>query len=105
IGAALRDDLAPPSSVLAAANVITAPKEVVILPKSGHQDEQGSQASYNQRCFGAWLPALREGQAVPPLAASSTAPAQSTSGPADQPAARTDDPVWVERHAELLEKA
>src|SRR5207253_6921132 len=66
IGAALRDDLAPPSSVLAAANVITAPKEVVILPKSGHQDEQGSQAAYNQRCFGAWLAALREGKKVPP---------------------------------------
>src|SRR5437667_161656 len=70
-----------------------------------HGNEQGSQAAYNQRCFGAWLPALREGQAVPPPAAPSTAPAQSTSGPTDQPAARKDDPVWIERHAELLEKA
>src|SRR5207247_179489 len=48
IGTGLLDDLAPPSSVLAAANQITAPKEVIILPRAGHQDEHGSQATYNQ---------------------------------------------------------
>ena len=32
IGCGLRDDLAPPASVLAAANVITSPKELIILP-------------------------------------------------------------------------
>jgi len=65
IGLALRDDLAPPSSVLAAANVIAAPKEIVILPNAGHQDEHGSQKPYNERCYGAWLPALRQGQPPP----------------------------------------
>jgi cephalosporin-C deacetylase-like acetyl esterase len=65
IGLALRDELAPPASVLAAANVIAAPKEVIILPNAGHQDENGSQAPYNQRCYGAWLPALRQGKPPP----------------------------------------
>jgi cephalosporin-C deacetylase-like acetyl esterase len=65
IGLALRDDLAPPSSVLAAANVISAPKEVVILAKAGHQDENGSQRPYNDRVYGAWLPALRDGKLPP----------------------------------------
>jgi cephalosporin-C deacetylase len=68
IGLALKDDLAPPGSVLAAANVINAPKEVIILPTAGHQDEKGSQKAYNDRCYGAWLPALRQGQ-PPPFAA------------------------------------
>ena len=65
IGAALQDDLAPPSSVLAAANVVPSQKEVVILPRAGHQDEQGSQKAYNDRCYGAWLPALRQGRPPP----------------------------------------
>ena len=65
VGLALRDELAPPSSVLAAANVISGPKEVVILANAGHQDENGSQAPYNERCYGAWLPALRRGQPPP----------------------------------------
>ena len=75
IGCGLRDDLAPPSSVLAAANVIASPKEVIILPKAGHQDELGTQAAYNERCYGAWLPALREGKPPPiaPLTSSSLA--------------------------------
>src|SRR5688500_17629138 len=66
-GLGLHDDLAPPSSVLAAANVISALKEVIILAKAGHQDERGSQKPYNDRAYGAWLPALRQGK-PPPLA-------------------------------------
>src|SRR5204862_3428317 len=41
IGCGLLDDLAPPSSVLAAANRISAPKELIILPRAGHQDDHG----------------------------------------------------------------
>ena len=106
IGLGLHDDLAPPSSVLAAANVITAPKEIVILPRAGHQDERGSQKPYNDRAYGAWLPALRQGKPAP-VASPSSAPSSvtSTAGPADQPAARNDDPVWVAKHAELRERA
>jgi hypothetical protein len=38
---------------------------VVILPKSGHQDEHGTQSAYNQRRYSAWLPALRDGNPPP----------------------------------------
>jgi cephalosporin-C deacetylase-like acetyl esterase len=65
IGLGLRDEVCPPSSVLAAVNVIKSPKEVVILPRSGHQDEHGTQAAYNQRKYGVWLPALRQGKSAP----------------------------------------
>ncbi|MGH7989941.1 MAG: acetylxylan esterase [Limisphaerales bacterium] len=65
VGLGLRDETCPPSSVLAAVNEITSPKEVVILPKSGHQDEHGTQAFYNKRRYSAWLPALRQGKPAP----------------------------------------
>jgi cephalosporin-C deacetylase len=65
IALGLRDEISPPSSVLAAANAITAPKEVIILPASGHQNENGSQEAYNRRCHDAWLPALRQGKPAP----------------------------------------
>ena len=65
IGLGLRDEVCPPSNEFAIANVITAPKEVIILPKSGHQDEHGTQHAYDQRRYSAWLPALRQGQPPP----------------------------------------
>jgi cephalosporin-C deacetylase len=65
VGLGLRDETCPPSSVLAVVNEITSPKEVVILPKSGHQDEHGTQGYYNQRRYSAWLPALRQSKPAP----------------------------------------
>jgi cephalosporin-C deacetylase len=65
VGLGLIDEVCPPEGVLAAANQITAPKEIVVLPKSGHQDVNGSQQAYYDRCYGVWLPALREGKPVP----------------------------------------
>lgn len=67
IGLGLFDDLAPPSSVLAVANMIPGPKELVILPASGHQNVNGSQVPFYQREYGAWLPALQQGKPVPVL--------------------------------------
>jgi cephalosporin-C deacetylase len=67
VGLGLRDETCPPSSVLAAVNEIPSPKEVIILPQSGHQDEHGTQSYYNQRRYGGWLPALRQGNS-PPIA-------------------------------------
>ena len=61
-GTGLRDDLAPPSSVLAVYNQITSPKEIVILPKAGHVDEKGSQQPYQDKVYGTWLPALKRGE-------------------------------------------
>ena len=61
IAMGLHDEkLAPPSSILAAANVITAPKEVIIMPQSGHTPVGNSQAPYYTRMYGAWLPALKQ---------------------------------------------
>lgn len=65
VGLGLRDEVCPPSSVLAAVNQIKSRKEVVILPKSGHQDEHGTQEPYNQRRWSVWLPALRDGRPLP----------------------------------------
>jgi cephalosporin-C deacetylase len=66
VGTGLRDEVNPPAGVFAAVNQITSPKELIILSKSGHQNVNGSQASYDKRRWEAWLPALRKGL-VPPL--------------------------------------
>ncbi len=67
IGLGLIDETCPPAGVLAAANQIHAPKEIVILPDSPHQDAHGSQAPYRHRRDDVWLPALQQGQ-MPPIA-------------------------------------
>ena len=65
IGLGLRDETSPPSSVLAAAHEIHSPRELLILPTSGHQDENGSQMPYVRRVYGGWLPALKQGKPAP----------------------------------------
>ena len=65
VGLGLVDQTCPPAGVLAAVNQVDAPKEVIILPRSGHQNEHGSQDPFYDRCYNAWLPALREGKPVP----------------------------------------
>ncbi|HTY89115.1 MAG TPA: acetylxylan esterase [Candidatus Acidoferrum sp.] len=65
VGLGLIDETCPPAGILAAVNQIRSPREVVILPKSGHQDNHGTQAPYNQRRYSAWLPALRQGKPAP----------------------------------------
>ncbi len=65
VGLGLQDETCPPAGVFAAFNRISSPKEVVILPKSGHQDDHGTQSAYNQR-MEVWLSALQRGQ-PPPL--------------------------------------
>jgi cephalosporin-C deacetylase-like acetyl esterase len=66
VGFGLVDEVCPPEGIMAAANQITSPKEVVILPLSEHQEIDGSQQAYYKRLNDAWLPALREGKPVPP---------------------------------------
>jgi cephalosporin-C deacetylase-like acetyl esterase len=61
----LIDETCPPEGVLAAVNQISAPKEVIILPHGDHHGADGSDNPYGQRCWGAWLPALRQGQPAP----------------------------------------
>lgn len=67
IGLGLIDETCPPAGIFAAANQLTAPKEIVILPVSGHQDVRTSQEPFRQRREKDWLPALQKGQA-PPIA-------------------------------------
>jgi cephalosporin-C deacetylase-like acetyl esterase len=65
VGLGLIDETCPPAGVLAAVNQITSPKEVIIMPKSGHQDDHGTQSAYNNRCNDGWLPALCRGDPAP----------------------------------------
>jgi cephalosporin-C deacetylase-like acetyl esterase len=65
VGLGLRDETCPPATVLAAVNLINSPREVVILPTSGHQDENGSQRPFEKRRYEVWLPALRQGKPAP----------------------------------------
>ncbi len=65
VGLGLIDETCPPSSVLAVAHEIASPKQVVILPKSAHQDHNGTQAYYNHLRYDVWLPVLREGKPAP----------------------------------------
>ena len=61
VGAGLIDQTCPAAGVCAAFNQITAPKELVLMPLSGHQSQNGSQAAYDKRLWGTWLPALVKG--------------------------------------------
>jgi cephalosporin-C deacetylase-like acetyl esterase len=65
VGTGLIDEVCPAAGVLAAANQIQSPKEVVILPGAEHQEINGSHAAYNHRCYDQWLPALRQGLPAP----------------------------------------
>jgi cephalosporin-C deacetylase len=65
IGAGMIDETCPPAGILAGANQIKSPKEVVLMPRAPHQDENHSHAPYAERCWSAWLPALRFGQRPP----------------------------------------
>ncbi len=65
VGAGLIDETCPPAGVMAAVNRISAPKEIILLPHGEHQDRNGSHGAYTQRCWGVWLPALREGKPAP----------------------------------------
>jgi cephalosporin-C deacetylase-like acetyl esterase len=65
IGAGLIDETCPPAGVVAAANQIPGPKELVLLPKGAHQNEHNAHGPYEQRCWTDWLPTLRQGKPAP----------------------------------------
>ena len=65
VGFGLIDQTCPPEGVMAALNQIAAPKEVIVLPRAEHQEIDGSHRAYYDRCYGAWLPALRASRPVP----------------------------------------
>ncbi len=65
VGVGLLDETCPPEGILAGLNQLTTPKEILILPKSGHQDRLGSQEPFKLRREKVWLPALRSGKKAP----------------------------------------
>jgi cephalosporin-C deacetylase len=65
VGLGLIDEVCSPTSVLAAVNQITSPKEILILPKAQHGNVDGAQDAYMHRCYDVWLPALRNGLPAP----------------------------------------
>ena len=68
VGLGLVDQTCPPAGVFAMLNQVPGPREIVILPKAGHQDVRGTHAAYYARLT-AWLAALREGKPAPVRAA------------------------------------
>jgi cephalosporin-C deacetylase-like acetyl esterase len=61
-GVGLLDETCPPEGILAGLNQLKGPKEVLLLPKSGHQNRDGSQKPYEVRRDEVWLPALKAGK-------------------------------------------
>ena len=65
ISAGLDDDVCPPEGILAAANQIKSPKEVILMPGAGHEEVDGNHAAYKKRCWEEWLPTLQRGKPAP----------------------------------------
>jgi cephalosporin-C deacetylase-like acetyl esterase len=65
VGFGLIDQTCPAEGVMAAMNQVTSPKEIVVLPLAEHQEINHAHKAYADRCYGAWLPALRTGEAPP----------------------------------------
>lgn len=64
VGVGLIDQTCPPAGVYAACNQTAGPREIVLMPRSGHSEKDHSQAAYYAR-FNAWLSALRQGRPPP----------------------------------------
>ena len=64
VGVGLLDQVCPPEGILAGINEITSPKEIIILPKSAHQDKNGSQEYYVKRSE-VWLRELAKSGMMP----------------------------------------
>ncbi len=62
VGVGLLDETCPPEGILAGLNQLQGPKEVLLLPKSGHQNRNGSQKPYEVRRDEVWLPELKAGK-------------------------------------------
>lgn len=65
VGVGLRDTVCPPVGIFAAVNQLKPYHELVILPTSGHQNENGSQDAFTDRLEQGWLPALKMGLPAP----------------------------------------
>lgn len=62
VGVGLLDETCPPEGILAGLNQLKGPKEIMLLPRSRHQNWNGGQDPYNTRFHEVWLPALKTGK-------------------------------------------
>jgi len=67
VGIGLLDQVCPPEGIYAGLNQLTTAKEILLLPRSEHQNKDGSQQPYYQRAEEEWLPMLMKKNEVPPL--------------------------------------
>lgn len=65
VSVGLIDETCPPEGICAAVGQVSGPRELVVMPLGGHHGTNDSHAAYDRRCWGAWLPALREGKPAP----------------------------------------
>jgi cephalosporin-C deacetylase len=65
VGIGLLDETCPPEGILAGMNQYQGPKKVMLLPRSGHQNRQGSQVPFQKMRDDVWLPALMEKGSIP----------------------------------------
>jgi len=65
VGAGLLDETCPPEGILAGLNQYHGPKKVMLLPHSGHQNRQDSQAPFQKMRDEVWLPALKSEGTIP----------------------------------------
>ncbi len=61
VGIGLLDEVCPPEGIYAGINLLKSNKEIILLPNSGHQNNDDSQQPYYQRMMNDWLPALMKG--------------------------------------------
>ncbi|CAN0519801.1 unnamed protein product, partial [Laminaria digitata] len=62
VGIGLLDQVCPPEGIYAGLNQLTSDKEILLLPKSEHQEKDGSQRSYFKKIDEDWLPKLLKGE-------------------------------------------
>lgn len=62
VGVGLLDETCPPEGIIAGMNQLAEQKKMIYLPRSQHQDRNGSQSAYRQMRDEIWLPKLRAGK-------------------------------------------
>ena len=69
VGVGLRDETCPPAGIIAAFNQIKSPKEIVILPKSGHfgapHEDPKTAALFRELRSNEWMSDLVRGEPAP----------------------------------------
>jgi cephalosporin-C deacetylase-like acetyl esterase len=65
VGLGLIDEVCPPAGILAAMNQVFSAKKLIIYPHGAHNDDHGTHRPFDHERDEVWLPALRDGKAIP----------------------------------------